>query len=192
MNYGIALQQIYPELTIEQILFDLVFMENEQGQVYIAHWPYALAQPTIEEVEAAWDTWMAGELAREKVRISLEIDHQAEALRKKYLSPGEGKAMAYIYQQQCSREYRAMVAAGQTPTAERFPLMESRRKVLELKYGSATLLDVVIEWETLEQQWHYIESLIDLAVWKAKLDLEATQTVEAAQAVLTNIQWPPV
>jgi hypothetical protein len=134
----------------------------------------------------------AGELDRAKAKASSEIDQQAEALRKKYLSPGEGKAMAYIYQQQCSREYRAMVAAGQTPTAERFPLMESRRKVLELKYGAATLEDVVIEWETLEQQWHYIESLIDLAVWKAKLDLEATQTVEATQAVLTNIQWPPV
>lgn len=192
MNYGIALQQIYPDLTIEQILFDIVFKDDGDGVVYIANWPYAHPQPTIAEVEAAWDTWMAGELPREKGRISLEIDHQAEALRQKHLSPGEGKAMAYIYQQQCSREYRAMVAAGQTPTAERFPLMESRRKALELKYGAATLEDVVIEWETLEQQWHYIESLIDLVVWTAKINLEAAQTIEATQAVLANIRWPPV
>ena len=136
----------------------------------------------------AWAT-----LEQARSMAGLAIDTKAEELRKKHLSPGEGKAMAYLYQQQISRDYRARRAAGEIPQATDWPLVEARRRVLSAALGrEATVEDVIGEWEALEALWHQLEAAIDAVVWAAKLTLGAAGTVTEVQAVWGGLDWPAV
>lgn len=51
MNYRLALEYIYPDIVIEK---DYILRDDGKG-VYISEWSYDKPQPTLDELNAAWD-----------------------------------------------------------------------------------------------------------------------------------------
>ena len=55
-NYALAIKKIYPDARPN---IDFVNVEDEDGTQRITEWTYTQPQPTVEELETAWNEYVA-------------------------------------------------------------------------------------------------------------------------------------
>lgn len=125
----------------------------------------------------------APSLAALKISLKAQIDAAAEVERLKYITPGSGQAMAYL---QKAMEATAYLAATDPDPAD-YPLLAA-----EVGITGDTIADVAAVVDGQYQAWRAIGAAIEQARLGAKAAVDATATVEDAQAAYAAIVWPSV
>ena len=119
-----------------------------------------------------------------KDALRQRIDQEAEACREQYITPGAGQAMTYQQKAAEAVEYLRQVDAGQTPSPENFPLLAA-----EVGITADDMIGVASVVNGAHQQWKQVGGLIESIRLKAKQDIDAAETSEAAMQA-ANIIWP--
>lgn len=118
-------------------------------------------KPSLESLQAAWQAWLNQEA---KASALAKLESMAESERQKYITPGDGKAMAYQRQQ----KEVDMWEAGQPITAKKYPIATE----YAIKLG-VTAEDALTTWQTNINAWLVIGGKIEANLAKAKVDLAA-------------------
>lgn len=132
-----------------------------------------------------WDgeAWKAPpvDLGELKTGLKVQIDADAETERLKYITPGAGQAMAYL---QKAMEATAYLAATDPDPAD-YPLLAA-----EVGITGDTIADVAAVVDAHYQAWRVIGAAIEQARLGGKAAVDATETVEDAQAAYEAVAWP--
>lgn len=118
-------------------------------------------------------------LAALKAQLAAQIDHDAEAARLRFITPGAGQAMEY---QATEAEARRYLIDPSGP----FPFLAAE---VQAQGAPATLASVAAEVVALADAWAAIGSEIKRLRRAAKLAVEVAPTAaEARQAA--QVTWP--
>lgn len=142
-----------------------------------------LAQGALDAAIAAYDH-TAHALAASRANALVAIDAQAEAVRRKYLTPGDGQMLSYREKMEEARTMLRDYPAGDAP-AGLFPLMES-----EVGITAPTLLAVAQTVHDTYTSWRTLEAGINATRLGAKAQVQAATSPEAVDAILASIVWP--
>lgn len=135
-------------------------------------------KPTWESLEAAWGAWLNSEAKTDALR---KLEARAESERLKYITGGDGKAMAYQQQLYEVRKWEA----GET-NAAMFPVANQ----LAIKLA-VPVFAVLAQWQSNINAWIVIGGKIEANLAKAKADLTAMSVNSQADLdnFLANINW---
>lgn len=120
-----------------------------------------------------------------KAGLRATIDSSAEAERRKYITAGSGQAMTYMQKADEAARYLAVVAKGDTPNPDDYPLLSA-----EVGITAPALGDVAGVVSIAFTQWQVIGGMIEAARLSTKAAIDQAETVEAAQAAADSVIWP--
>lgn len=123
------------------------------------------------------------DLGELKTRLKAQIDADAEAERRKYITPGSGQAMTY---QQKAAEATAYLA-DTDPVPADYPLLAA-----EVGITGETIADVAAVVDAHYQAWRLIGAAIEQVRLGGKAAVDAAETAEDAQAAYEAVTWPVV
>jgi hypothetical protein len=133
-------------------------------------------KPTLESLDAAWSNWLNHE---GKAAAGQRIEAEAEAQRLKYITPGDGKAMAYQQQRyECQLFNTGITDYGQLPVAT----------ALAAKLG-VTVPQIIAIWQANISAWLVRGARIEAALAKAKQDLAAMTVNSQADLDGFTVNW---
>lgn len=162
----------FPDNSIEideQLYRDLLEGQSRGGQISFVNGLPAITPPAPIPLDQI------------KTTIKASIDHNAEACRLKYITPGAGQAMTY--QQKSDEAARYLVATS--PSAADYPLLSAEVGVTaEDIAGVAAVVDAAF------RQWQSIGSAIEAVRLRSKRDIDLAPDADAARAVFDAIVWP--
>lgn len=135
-------------------------------------------KPSLEMLQAAWQSWLNDEAKTDALR---KLEQRAELERLKYITAGDGKAMAYQQQLYEVRKWEA----GET-NAAMFPVANQ----LAIKLG-VPVFAVLAQWQSNINAWLVVGGKIEANLSKAKVDLTAMTVSSQADLdnFLANINW---
>lgn len=149
-------------------------------------WASGYTPPTVATVVAAIPAFLADRdarlLAETKVAALGRIDAEAEAQRRRYITPGEGQAMVYLQKQ---AEARAFVADPNPSPVADYPLLYARANAT-----GVTPAEVAAEWNARAGAWTAIAAAIETAREGAKSAVEAAATATEISAIMAVLAWP--
>lgn len=118
-------------------------------------------------------------LAALKATLAAQIDHDAEAARQRFITPGAGQAMEYQATEAEARRY--LIDPSGT-----FPFLAAE---VQAQGSPATFASVAAEVVALADAWAAIGSEIKRLRRAAKLAVEAAPTASAARQA-AQVTWP--
>lgn len=124
-------------------------------------------------------------LARAAARA--DINDQAEAARRRWITPGDGQALVYQAKHAEALQWRAILAAGGTPDPAHFPLLAERAQ--RLNPGSPDHDAVAQEWVAKAAAWTDAAARIE-AVRETALAAADTAPDLDTLAALFPLTWP--
>lgn len=135
-------------------------------------------KPSLELLEAAWDAWLHNE-AKAETLAKLEVFAERERL--KYITAGDGKAMAYQQQLYEVRRWEA----GET-NAAMFPVANQ----LAIKLA-VPVFSILAMWQSNINAWLIVGGRIEANLAKAKADLAAMSVNSLADLdnFVSGINW---
>ena len=112
-------------------------------------------------------------------RLLYQVDVEAEAERRKYITDGAGQALTYREKAAEAARFVAMNGSGE------YPFLDAM-----IGAGRATTRAQAAQIvSAAEAQWTQIGAAIELRRERAKLQIAAAQTVEAKLAA-ARVEWP--
>lgn len=178
-----AILQIYPDADFSPVTGN-VELQDDGGGAYIARWDYPAPQPTEQELQNAYNEWLAGDLDRAKILAITIINDQADAAETKLDSLITGKpARAMLLNTEIVEYYKAGRPAD--PAANVYVIANALALRREI-----TLRAML---ENLFLRWRNIQAKIALIV--TEFD-RLTEAINAAgsraeiEAILAGAEWP--
>ena len=135
-------------------------------------------KPSLIELHDAWAEWLNGEAKTDALK---KLEARAETERLKYITAGDGKAMAYQQQLYEVRKWEA----GET-NAAMFPV--ANQMAIKL---AVPVFAVLAQWQSNINAWLVVGGRIEANLAKAKADLTAMAVNSQADLdnFLANINW---
>jgi hypothetical protein len=135
-------------------------------------------KPGQAEMQAAWMAWLNSEGKSQQLE---KLEQLAERERLKYITAGDGKAMAY---QQQLREVQRWEDGEQD--AAKFPVANQMAVKLDMPVAS-----ILSMWQQNINAWLVIGGKIEANLAKAKLDLVALQVanLDDLAAFVANVDF---
>lgn len=135
-------------------------------------------KPALIELHDAWADWLNGEAKTDALK---KLEQRAEAERLKYITAGDGKAMAY--QQQL---YEVRRWEGGETNAAMFPVANQ----LAVKLA-VPVFAVLAQWQSNINAWLVVGGRIEANLAKAKADLTAMTVNSLADLdnFVNGINW---
>lgn len=121
------------------------------------------------------------DLASFKTLLKSQVDEDAEAERKKYITPGEGQAMTY--QRKVEEAKRAVLE--EEPAASDYPMLAA-----SIDVDGATVKEVAAIVLQMDAAWAVVGSEIENIRLTAKKAIDAATDIETASAVVNALNWP--
>lgn len=134
---------------------------------------------------AELDAGPAPTLAELKLSAAAAVDGDAEAARRRWITPGAGQAMAYMEKRREADAYQAVIDGGGIPADADYPVLAN-----EVGIRAGTLADLVALVRARAAEWITVESTINRIRLQAKKDIDAAADAAAVAAVLAGIVWP--
>ncbi len=120
-----------------------------------------------------------------------DVDRQAEAARRQWITSGDGQALSYEAKR---REAEAWAAAAGPRSPADYPWLRHRAArlngVLEADATEAQMQAVATEWNTKAAAWRDAGIAIEAVREQAKEDIDVAANADAVQAVLDGVIWP--
>jgi hypothetical protein len=135
-------------------------------------------KPTLEMLETAWADWLNSEAKTDALK---RLEQRAETERMKYITGGDGKAMAYQQQLYEVRKWEA----GET-NAAMFPVANQ----LAIKLA-VPVFAVLAQWQSNINAWLVVGGKIEANLAKAKAELIVLTVNSLADLdnFVTGINW---
>lgn len=171
MDIAIALHKLNPNYyysCVDNNYNNLIMLDNN-------------LKPSLLELHNAWHDYLNNEAKADCLK-RLEI--MAENERMRYVTSGDGKAMAY---QQQRREVELWVNSGYVTSD---PTMYPVASQIALRLATTTAI-ILGQWQQNINAWLIIGGKIEANLAKAKADLVAMQVVNQSDLdnFLANINW---
>ncbi len=164
------------------------------GVVRVVYASRPAEQPGVVAVEGApvrvagewWQSWTVrpetgAELAAAKAAATAEVDRQAEATRRLYITPGSAQALVY----EAKRHEALALADDQSPDPADYPLL-----VAEVGITAATLAEVGAAVLAMATQWRAIAAQVERVRLTAKASIAGANSIAAVRAASTGLAWP--
>lgn len=165
MNLIFALEQL-GYLNIDD--FEIDFNGTE---FVISKWQHANPQPTLLELEQAWNDWQVAnpvDLTLRRLEAKVEVDRVAERARLKYVTFGSGQAMTYAEKSDEAADY---VAAGYPVDLSSYPFLQAEVNATG-KTPVAAADDILMQ----KSAWIVVGAAIEEARLLGKKNIDAAGT----------------
>lgn len=177
MDIALILNRHYPDKR-------WTLSDNDYGNLYWASGQGAM--PTETELQAKWDEWTAGALARKKQEARDKVNAEAGALRLRYVTDAPLQSLVYQRKGEEARAYKSVKDAGGTPVVSDYPHIEA-----EIGVRGASADEVVALFLTNDALWASLSAQIEGIRQAAMVAIEAA-TDEAGVDAAAGIDWSGV